>query len=158
MTISLQDSTRPHDIDGLRTSASELPTHDALLARLEGLADAFNRHDADAVLSFFADDCVMELPQGPDPWGRRCVGRAAVHAGVSARFAGLPDVHYGNVAHCVVGQLGISRWTVSGTTPAGESVCADGCDFYFFDTRARVTRKDSYWKIVQKPSMETQPR
>ncbi len=157
MTSSLHPSQRPHELADHRAGASALPTHDTLLARLEGLAHAFNRHDADAVLSFFAEDCVMELPQGPDPWGRRCVGRAAVHAGVSARFAGLPDVHYGNVAHCVVGQLGISRWTVSGTTPAGESVCADGCDFYFFDAQARVTRKDSYWKIVQKPSMETQP-
>ncbi len=34
-----------------------LPTEDLILKKLEGLAAAFNRHDVDAVLSFFAEDC-----------------------------------------------------------------------------------------------------
>lgn len=36
---------------------------------LERLADAFNVHDANAVMSFFAEDCEMLAPRGPDPRG-----------------------------------------------------------------------------------------
>ena len=31
---------------------------------LEKLLDAFNSHEIDAVTSFFADDCVLEMPRG----------------------------------------------------------------------------------------------
>jgi len=134
-----------------------LPTEDLILKKLEGLAAAFNHHDVDAVLSFFAEDCSMELPQGPEPCGRRFEGRVAVRSGVASRFAGLPDVHYSNVSHRVIGQLGISRWTVSGTTSGGERIVANGCDFYSFDAEARVTKKDSYWKIVQNQTLEMNP-
>jgi ketosteroid isomerase-like protein len=42
---------------------------------LQRLVDVFNTHDLDAVMGFFTDDCVLELPRGPDPWGRRFQGR-----------------------------------------------------------------------------------
>lgn len=42
---------------------------------------AFNRHDLDAVMSFFADDVVMEMPRGSDPWGSRYVGQETVREG-----------------------------------------------------------------------------
>jgi hypothetical protein len=38
---------------------------------LQRLLGAFNAHDLDAVMSFFTDDCVLEMPRGPHPWGRR---------------------------------------------------------------------------------------
>jgi ketosteroid isomerase-like protein len=55
---------------------------------LSAIADAFNRHDVDGVMSFFADDVVFETPKGPEPCGRRLVGADAVREGVAARFAG----------------------------------------------------------------------
>ncbi len=133
---------------GVPTTHSEA----SLIAKLEGLADAFNRHDTDAVLDFFADHCTMNMPRGTQPCGRRFEGRAAVRAGVAERFKGVPDVRWEGAAHAVVGDLGISRWTVHGTTDSGEPVDADGCDFYFFDADAKVVHKDSYWKLVDTPS------
>ena len=56
--------------------------------RLEGLKrvlEAFNRHDLDAIMSRFADDCVLETPRGPDVWGRRFVGKDEVRRGLGAR-------------------------------------------------------------------------
>ena len=38
---------------------------------LEALCEAFNAHDLDAVMAYFADDCMLEMPRGPDPWGAR---------------------------------------------------------------------------------------
>jgi len=53
---------------------------------------AFNAHDLDAVMSFFADDCELLMPRGPDPWGQRYVGKADVRKGLATRFEGIPDV------------------------------------------------------------------
>ena len=96
----------------------------ASIATLKALAQAFNDHDLDRIMSFFADDAVLEMPRGPDPWGRRHVGAKAVREGLAARFEGLPDVHYGDDSHYVDGDMGISQWTVSGTMKSGERVRA----------------------------------
>jgi ketosteroid isomerase-like protein len=121
----------------------------ASLSVLKALAQAFNDHDLDRIMSFFADDAVLEMPRGPDPWGRRYVGLAAIREGLQARFTGLPDVHYGNDSHYIDGDMGISQWTVTGTMSSGERVEARGCDFYSFRD-GKVTKKDSFWKIVEK--------
>ena len=62
---------------------------------LERFLDAFNRHDVEGVMEFFTEDCVFETPRGSDPWGRRLEGKDEVRGGVEARFAGIPDIHYG---------------------------------------------------------------
>jgi ketosteroid isomerase-like protein len=114
---------------------------------LEAIADAFNRHDLDAIMSFFAEDAVFESPKGPDAWGRRFVGRDQVREGLAARFAGIPDVHYGDGVHWVSGDRGVSEWTLTGTTTDGEQLRLRGCDLWTFRD-GQVVKKDSYWKIV----------
>jgi ketosteroid isomerase-like protein len=121
----------------------------ASISVLKALCQAFNDHDLDRIMSFFAEDAVLEMPRGPDPWGRRHVGAAAVREGLRGRFAGLPDVHYGDGSHFVDGDMGISQWTVTGTTGTGERITARGCDFYSFRA-GKVVKKDSFWKIVEK--------
>jgi steroid delta-isomerase-like uncharacterized protein len=117
------------------------------LAVLEEMADAFNRHDLDAIMALFADDCVFESPRGADPWGTRFVGRADVREGLAARFRGIPDVHYGEARHFVAGKRGASEWTLTGTTIDGERLEVRGCDLWTFEGD-RIAVKDSYWKIV----------
>lgn len=121
---------------------------EAILKALQALADAFNAHDLDRIMSLFADDAVLEMPRGGDPWGTRFVGKPAVREGLAGRFKGMPDVHYAVEAHFVSGTTGISKWTVTGTSPAGVGIRANGCDFYTF-REGLVVRKDSYWKIVE---------
>ena len=70
-------------------------------AKLIGLCEAFNAHDLDRVMNFFADDCILEMPRGPHAWGARYQGKQAVREGLASRFEGLPDVHYGNGQHFV---------------------------------------------------------
>ena len=52
-------------------------------ATLKALVEAFNAHDLDRIMSFFADDAVLEMPRGPHPWGNRYEGAAAVRAGTT---------------------------------------------------------------------------
>ena len=114
---------------------------------LTALCDAFNAHDLNRIMDLFHEDCILEMPKGPDPWGARAEGKDAVRTLLATRFQGLPDVHYANAQHFACGDTGISKWTLTGTTPSGEKITVWGCDFYSFKDRT-VTRKDSYWKIV----------
>ncbi|WP_432284196.1 nuclear transport factor 2 family protein [Aminobacter sp. BA135] len=117
---------------------------------LTELSDAFNAHDLDRILALFADDCVLEMPRGNAPWGARFEGKPKVREALALRFQGLPDVHYGNPEHFVdaAAETGISKWTLTGTTPDGVRKEVRGCDFYSF-RNGKVIRKDSYWKIVE---------
>ena len=114
---------------------------------LREVIDAFNRHDLDAILSHFAEDCVFEAPRGPDRHGRRFVGKEEVRRGLAARFEGIPNVHYGDDSHFAHGTRGVSEWTITGTTVDGVVVDVRGCDLWTFDSDGLVTRKDSFWKI-----------
>ena len=114
---------------------------------LREVLDAFNRHDLDAIMSYFAEDAVFESPRGPDPWGTRFEGRDAVRAGLAKRFEGIPDVHYGNDRHFIAGDRAVSEWTLTGTTTDGERIEVRGCDLWELRD-GQVTRKDSYWKLV----------
>jgi ketosteroid isomerase-like protein len=116
----------------------------------KAILDAFNAHDLDAIMEFFAEDCSLDLPRGPDPWGQRYVGKAAVREGLATRFKGLPDVHYGDDRHWISGNMLVSEWLLTGTRPDGTAVKVRGCDHYEFRD-GHIIRKDSYWKIVEKP-------
>jgi steroid delta-isomerase-like uncharacterized protein len=114
---------------------------------LKQVLDAFNRHDLDAIMSSFSDDCVFESPRGPDPWGRRFAGKDEVRRGLAARFEGIPDVRYGDDDHFACGNRGVSEWTISGTTVEGERIEVRGCDLWTFNEDGTLARKDSFWKI-----------
>lgn len=115
---------------------------------LKQFLDAFNRHDLDAIIGFFADDCVFYMPRGAGPRGDRFAGKANVRAGLATRFQGLPDVHYGDDRHWACGDFGVSEWTLTGTTAAGRRLEVRGVDLLEF-SGGKITRKDSFWKIVE---------
>ena len=117
---------------------------------LTGLCEAFNAHDLDRIMTFFADDCVLEMPRGNHPYGSRFEGKQNVRDGLAGRFAGLPDVHYGNGKHFVDvdANTGMSKWVLTGTARDGKKLKVNGCDFYTFRD-GKVVKKDSYWKIVE---------
>ncbi len=114
---------------------------------LQGLLDAFNAHDVDAIMSFFTADCVFDTPRGPAPGGHRLVGKEQVRKGFQARFDGIPDIAYREARHFTCGDRGVSEWTIHGTQTTGEPIEVRGCDLFEF-TDGRISRKDSYWKIV----------
>ena len=116
---------------------------------LKRVLAAFNRHDLDAIMSFFTDDCVLNMPRGPAPEGRAAAGKEDVRSLLATRLEGLPDVHYGDDRHFVAGDRGVSEWLLTGTTRGGERVEVRGCDLFEF-RGDKISRKDSYWKIVEK--------
>jgi ketosteroid isomerase-like protein len=119
------------------------------VATLKAITDAFNAHDLDAIMEFFADDCSLDMPRGPDSWGKRLTGKPSVREGLAMRFKGLPDVHYSDDRHWTSGNMGVSEWLLTGTMPDGARIQVRGCDHWEFRD-GKVIRKDSYWKIVDK--------
>lgn len=114
---------------------------------LKDFLEAFNRHDLDSIMDYFAEDCVFYMPRGASPRGDRYVGKAEVRAGLAARFEGIPDVHYGEDQHWLCGNLGVSEWTLTGTRRSGERIEVRGVDLLEF-REGRIIRKDSFWKLI----------
>ena len=112
---------------------------------LQAFADAWNRHDVDALMSFMTDDCVFESSAGPDVCGTRFEGRAAVRAGYVDVWATFPDAHWGNAQHFVCGDRGVSEWTFTGTRADGTWVEVHGCDLFRFRD-GKIALKNSYRK------------
>ena len=119
------------------------------ITNLKEFLAAFNAHDLDAIMGFFADDCELCMPRGKEPWGTRYVGKRDVREGLATRFAGIPDVHYGDDNHWAAGDLGVSTWLLTGTSRTGEQIRVRGVDLLEF-RNGKVVKKDSYWKIIEK--------
>ena len=115
---------------------------------LQDVLDAFNAHDVDLIMSFFSDDCVMDMPRGPGPGGRRLVGKDEVREGIRSRLDGIPDIHYGDDRHWVCDDRGVSECTIRGPQRTGERIEVRGCDLFEF-VDGKISRKDSFWKIVE---------
>jgi steroid delta-isomerase-like uncharacterized protein len=124
-----------------------MPSAKAATPLLQAFLEAFNAHDVDAIMSFFSEDCVFDTPRGPAPGGHHLVGRQQVREGIQARFDGIPDIVYGRDRHWTCGDRGVSEWTIRGTQTTGEPIEVRGCDLFEF-TNGKISRKDSFWKIV----------
>jgi steroid delta-isomerase-like uncharacterized protein len=114
---------------------------------LQQVLDGFNKHDLDAIMAHFSDDCVWDSPRGPDLWGRRFTGKDEVRRGFAARFQGLPDAHYGDDISFACGSRGVSEWTLTGTPADGAHVEVRGTDLWTFGPDGKIVRKDSFWKM-----------
>lgn len=112
---------------------------------LQAFADAWNRHDVDALMSFMTEDCVFEASAGPDICGTRHAGREAVRDGFAEVWTTFPDAHWGNARHMVHGDRGISEWTFTGTRVDGTHVEVNGCDVFTF-REGKIALKNSYRK------------
>jgi len=121
------------------------PARAVTVETLQAFADAWNRHDADALMSFMHDDCVFEASAGPDVCGARYVGPQAVRAGFSEVWQTFADAHWGGARHFVAGERGVSEWTFTGTRADGTRVEVHGCDVFTFRD-GKIALKNSYRK------------
>lgn len=112
---------------------------------LQAFADAWNRHDVDALMSMMATDCVFEASGGSMVHGERHEGPAAVRAAYAAVFDQYADAHWGGARHFVAGERGVSEWTFTGTSRDGTRLEVTGCDLLTFRD-GKIAVKNSFRK------------
>jgi steroid delta-isomerase-like uncharacterized protein len=112
---------------------------------LQAFADACNRHDVNALMSFMTEDCVFESSAGIEVCGARFAGTKAVRAGFEEVWKTFPDAHWGNARHFVQGERGVSEWVFTGTRADGARVEVQGCDLFTFRD-GKIAVKNSYRK------------
>ena len=125
--------------------ANPLSGAQALEQLLQAFADAWNRHDVDALMSMMAEECVFEASAGNAVNGERHEGQQAVRAAYEAVFVQYPDAHWGGARHFVRGNRGVSEWTFSGTLKDGTRVEVTGCDLFTF-RNGKIAVKNSFRK------------
>jgi taurine dehydrogenase small subunit len=112
---------------------------------LVAFADAWNKHDVDALMSFMTPDGVFEASAGNTIDGERYEGQQAVRAAYAAIFQNYPDARWNNARHFVAGDRGVSEWTFTGTMKDGKRVEVTGCDLFTFRD-GKIALKNSYRK------------
>jgi steroid delta-isomerase-like uncharacterized protein len=122
------------------------------VAYLQSFADAFNRHDAEAIMALMTEDCVFEASAGPEVCGERHTGRQAVQAAFVDVWTVYPDAQWRSPGHFVCGDRGVSEWTFAGTRADGSRVEMNGCDVFTFRD-GKIALKNSYRK--NRPPLST---
>jgi steroid delta-isomerase-like uncharacterized protein len=122
---------------------------------LAELFDAFNRHDIDVIMSYFADDCVFDAVAGPEVYGSRFQGTKAIRTAFSNVWAAMPDARWDHHSHFVHGDRAVSEWTFSGTNSDGTRIEAEGCDLFTLRD-GNIIRKQAFRKnrpLLEAPSI-----
>lgn len=112
---------------------------------LKAFADAWNRHDIDALMSFMADDCVFHAVAGPELLGRSFIGQHAVREGFQLAWQTFLDAAWLDGDHFVCGDRGVSESTFRGTKADGTRIEARMVDVFAFRD-GKITVKNAYRK------------
>mgnify|MGYP006281902039 CR=1 FL=1 len=116
---------------------------------LHKFAEAYNRHDVDAIMSFMTDDCIFISYFGPDPEGERYSGIQSVRARVAAGLADFPDARWEVLGHLVSGNRGVSEWIFRGTKKGTVNLIERyGVDLFTFQND-KIRLKNTFHKWTQ---------
>ncbi len=109
---------------------------------LKTFADAWNRHDVDAVMAHMADECEFVSSSGS-----RHTGLEAAREAFSGILEAFPDARWGDDRHFVSGDRGVSEWVFSGTdSEDGSTIRERGCDIFTFRDGG-IVLKDTYLNL-----------
>lgn len=123
-------------------------TVEALIGRY---ADAWNRHDVDAILALHTEDAVFENHTS----GGRAVGKAELRRLIQGVFATFPDLRFETRRAYFGNDVAVLEWTATAThgktitwggrafEPSGKALAWDGMDVMPIQN-GLVARKDVY--------------
>ena len=117
--------------------------------QLNQILTAFNDHDLDGIMEWFAEDSEFLLAKGTKPHGERFVGKPAIREILGMRFKSMPDIQWQDSQSWIMGDKALSEWRVKGTAPTGRIDCLC-CDLWEFRP-GKIVKKDTHFKQVVSP-------
>jgi ketosteroid isomerase-like protein len=112
---------------------------------LAAFADAWNRHDIDALMSFMAGDCEFHTVAGPGLLGSSHIGREAVRQAFALAWQTCADASWTDGQHFVCGDRGVSESTFAGTLADGSRIEARMVDVFTF-REGKIAVKNAFRK------------
>ncbi len=107
--------------------------------------EVWNAHDVDGIMRLMTEDCGFEPSFGPETWGDRYVGAAAVRAGVEKNFRDIPDIRWDEIRHVAYPEHAVVEWRTTGTPRGGKRFDVHGVDVLTLRD-GKITAKRSYRK------------
>jgi len=111
---------------------------------LDKFNEAFNRHDANGMMTLMTDDCIFENTL-PSPDGARYQGQRAVKEFWEAFFQSSPQAHIEIEDIFVADDRGVQRWIYHWVDANGVAGHVRGVDVFRFRD-GRIAEKLSYVK------------
>lgn len=109
--------------------------------------DAFNRHDAKALVSMMTEDAIFYTVAGDEVSGNAIIGTEAIEVAFNGVWKAMPDAHWQAVSCFASGDRGLSDWIFSGTNADGSRIEAHGCDIFTFEGN-KIKVKNAFRKQV----------
>lgn len=108
----------------------------------------WNDHDVDGTMALMSEDCLWEIPRGPEPYGARFEGAAAIRSAIANAFRTMPDIRY-ELVRCNFGpDLIVLELLVVGTLADGKPVSFQACDVMTMRD-GKVAAMRSYRKVIE---------
>ena len=115
-------------------------------ACVDGVGEAFNANDIDAVMSFFAEEAVFDLAAGSEQYGTRFEGAAALREVFQGLFDRVESIHWEPLSEAIDGDKAFCQYHRVAKLKTGEVQ-----DFYSIDILTikdgKIVHKDTYNKI-----------
>lgn len=118
---------------------------------LSDLFDAFNRHDIDGVMQYFADDCVFYAVAGDECFGSTIEGADAIAGAFTTVFNTVKNANWAHDNHFISGDNAVSEWTFTGEMNDGKRIEARGVDIFKIKN-GKIVCKNAFRK--QRPLLE----
>ena len=112
---------------------------------VNAIGEAFNKNDADLVMTFFSDDCVFDNGIGPDIFGRRFQGKEAVRAVFQGLFDSVEFVNWKTQHVTIVNDKVYCEFHRTARLKSGEKQEYLSLDILTFKNDL-ITHKDTYFK------------
>ena len=112
---------------------------------LDAVTDAFNRRDLNTVMDHFADDAIFDHGAGPDVFGKRFSGKAAIRAVFKSLFDNVESISWTTLDARVNGNKAYCEYHRIARMKSGEVQ-----DFHSIDVltyrNSLIVHKDTYYK------------
>ena len=112
---------------------------------IDAIGEAFNKNDADLVMTFFSDDCIFDNGTGPDIFGKRFQGKEVVHAVFQSLFDSVEFVNWKTQHVTIVEDRVYCEFYRTAQLKSGEKQEYLSLDILTFKD-GLITHKDTYFK------------